>query len=60
MEGFEATRQFRGNTYHITVKNPSHSQKGVSMMIVNGSEVKGNMIPATTETGKDITVEVIM
>ena len=30
MDGFTAKRKFRGNTYHITVRNPAHVQKGVT------------------------------
>lgn len=60
MDGFTAKRKFRGNTYHITVRNPAHVQKGVTKLIVDGATIDGNMIPAITGTGHDVTVEVTM
>ena len=60
MDGFTAKRKFRGNTYHITVRNPAHVQKGVTRLIVDGATMDGNMIPAINGTGHDITVEVTM
>ena len=59
LDGFEAKRDFRGVTYHITVKNPKHVEKGVSSMTVDGVSVAGNMIPLPTDK-KEVTVEVIM
>ena len=60
MDGFTAKREFRGNTYHITVRNPAHVQKGVTKLIVDGATMDGNMIPAINGTGHDVTVEVTM
>ena len=60
MDGFTAKRKFRGNTYHITVRNPAHVQKGVTKLIVDGTAIDGNMIPAINGTGHDVTVEVTM
>ena len=60
MDGFTAKREFRGVTYHITVKNPSHVEKGVAKAIVDGKEITGNMIPAADVTGSDVNVEIIM
>lgn len=60
MDGFTAKRKFRGNTYHITVRNPAHVQKGVTKLIVDGAAIDGNMIPAINGTGHDVTVEVTM
>ena len=60
MDGFTAKREFRGVTYHITVKNPSHVEKGVAKTIVDGKEITGNMIPAADVTGPDVNVEIIM
>ena len=46
-------------TYHISVKNPNHVEKGVASMIVDGVAVDGNTIPLPD--GKtDVTVEVVM
>lgn len=60
MDSFTAKRKFRGNTYHITVRNPAHVQKGVTKLIVDGAAIDGNMIPATDVKGCDIMVEVTM
>jgi len=60
MDGFTAKRKFRGNTYHITVRNPAHVQKGVTKLIVDGAAIDGNMIPAINGTRHDVTVEVTM
>ena len=58
-DGFTMTRQFRGATYNITVKNPNHVSKGVRQLIVNGKQVDGIVVPMQ-EAGKTHTVEVIM
>ena len=42
---FTVDRVFRGVTYHITVDNSAHSQKGVRSMTVDGQAVSGNVIP---------------
>ncbi len=44
-ESYSVTREFRGDQYQITVKNPNHVSKGVVKMIVDGKEVEGNIIP---------------
>ena len=59
MKGFTAKRDFRGTTYHITVKNENGSEKGVKQMIVDGAPVEGNRIPVDTSR-KEVNVEVIM
>lgn len=56
--GMKATRQFRGATYDITVKNPNHVCKGVKSMTVDGKAVDGNVIPVM-DGGKH-TVEVVL
>ena len=38
------TRKFRGATYHIRVRNPKGSYKGVKSIIVDGKEISGNKI----------------
>ncbi len=43
-KGFEVSRKFRGATYKIEVKN-SGVMKGVKKLVVNGTEVAGNIIP---------------
>ena len=44
-DGYTVTREFRGETYKITVKNPNHVSTGVAKMTVDGKEVAGNIIP---------------
>jgi cellobiose phosphorylase len=39
------TRQFRGNTYLIEVKNPKGKQRGVKQLLVNGQPLAGNLLP---------------
>ncbi len=57
-KGFTVSRKFRGATYKIEVKN-SGVMKGVKKLIVNGTEVAGNIIPMQP-AGSVNTVEVIM
>ncbi len=38
-DGFTATRKWSGATYHITVENPGHIEKGVARIIVDGQTV---------------------
>ena len=59
LDGFTAKRDFRGVTYHITVKNPNGAEKGVKQMTVDGVTVDGNMIPFDPSK-KDVNVEVVM
>lgn len=58
-DGFSASRKFRGATYNITVKNPSHVNKGVKSMTVDGKAVEGNVVPVFSD-GAEHTVEVVM
>jgi cellobiose phosphorylase len=58
-DGYQVTRQFRGDTYKITVKNPNHVSKGVAKMTVDGKEVAGNIIP-TVGDSKVHEVEVVL
>lgn len=60
LDGFEAKRIFRGATYNITVKNPNHVEKGIAKLIVNGTEVEGNLIPFVMINSSEVTVEAIM
>lgn len=47
-DGFEIVRKWRGATYEITVKNPSHVSKGVKSMVVDGKAIEGNVAPVFT------------
>ncbi|MGN0427871.1 MAG: GH36-type glycosyl hydrolase domain-containing protein [Agathobacter sp.] len=60
LDGFDAKRDFRGVTYRISVKNPEHVEKGIKKLIVNGTEVAGNLIPLDLVSGSEVTVEAIM
>ena len=42
---FKVTRQFRGATYQITVKNPRGKNRGINTLSVNGTIIKGQVIP---------------
>jgi cellobiose phosphorylase len=44
-QGFKATRQFRGKTIEIEVKNPNGVCKGVKSLTLNGQLLSGNLIP---------------
>jgi cellobiose phosphorylase len=57
--GFTVTRVFRGTTYKIAVKNPSHVCKGIKQLLVDGITVSGNIIPVFTD-GKVHEVEAVM
>lgn len=43
--GFKITRKFRGATYQIEVRNPSHVQRGVASIEMDGKPIKGKLIP---------------
>ncbi len=58
-DGFQMTRQFRGATYHVTVKNPKHVSGGVAELRVNGERVSGNKVRAFSE-GEICNVEVLL
>jgi cellobiose phosphorylase len=58
-DGFEVTRVFRGTTYKVRVKNPSHVSKGVKSLVVDGRVVSGHVIP-TFNDGKTHEVEVTL
>jgi cellobiose phosphorylase len=58
-DGFEATRKYRGVTYHITVTNPKHICKGVQKVTVHGGQAEGSLIRAD-ETATEVHVEVIL
>ncbi len=56
--GFEVTRQWRGATYHIVVKNPSGVEKGVASMTLNGQKV--SCAVPVQKAGSVNEVEVVM
>ncbi len=44
-KGFTVSRVFRGDTFRIAVKNPRRACGGVTGMSVDGTPVKGNLVP---------------
>jgi N,N'-diacetylchitobiose phosphorylase len=40
------TRVFRGKKLTIKVSNPDGAQKGVKQLLLNGTQINGNVIPA--------------
>lgn len=58
-EEYSVTRVFRGDTYHIIVKNPNHVSAGVAKLVVDGREIPGNIIPVAGDK-KSHEVEVIL
>ena len=58
-DGFTATRQFRGDTYEITIKNPDHVNKGVKSLTVDGKAVDGCIVPVSGD-GQTHKVEVVL
>ena len=58
--GFTATRQFRGNTYRIEVKNPASVSKGVKSMRLDGLAIDPAAPIPFVEDGKVHVVEVVL
>ncbi len=58
-DGYQIGREFRGDRYHITIKNPKHVSTGVAGLVVDGKEMKGNVIPCSGD-GKKHEVQVIL
>jgi N,N'-diacetylchitobiose phosphorylase len=54
---FQVTRQWRGATYRIGVRNPDGVQKGVKAVRLNGVEVWGAIPPQATGSVNDVAVE---
>lgn len=42
---FKIKRKFRGSTYEIAILNPSHVEKGIHSIEVDGESIKGNILP---------------
>lgn len=56
-DGYKITRQYRGDTYQITVKNPKHVSCGVAKVTVDNIDISGNILPVFGD-GKLHVVEV--
>lgn len=50
-DGFSLRRGFRGETLHITVRNPGGVSRGVKRMTIDGQDVAGNLIAPGAEGG---------
>ncbi len=59
MKDFKITRCFRGTTYEITIDNTKGVEKGISKLIVDGTEYPCNIIPFA-EKGQICKVTAIM
>ncbi|MGB8453949.1 MAG: glycosyl transferase [Anaerocolumna sp.] len=58
-DGYQITRQFRGDILKISIKNPNHVSAGVAKMTVDGKAAAGNIVPVFGD-GKEHEVEVIL
>lgn len=56
---YKVTREYRGASYNITIKNPMGVCKGVVSLTLNGEPVPGNIVPVQVE-GSVNTVEVTL
>lgn len=57
--GYTIRRKFRGATYVIKVSNPSHVEKGVKSVSVDGKSIEGNILPVFGD-GREHQVEVVL
>ena len=58
VDKYTVDRIYRGATYHITVLNPSHVEKGIKSLTVDGVKVDGNVItPAAAGSEVNVTAE---
>jgi len=55
-----ANRFLRGNMYRVTFSRPSGKGSTIQKITVDGTEVKGNLIPWAEGKGKTIEIEVVM
>lgn len=53
-------REFRGNSYEITLRNQAGGEKGRVRVMVDGKPLKGQIIPDPDEKGKTFRIEVIV
>jgi cellobiose phosphorylase len=57
--GFAVKRIFRGARYTIRVQNPSHLNRGVKSLRVDGREISGSLAPVFAD-GREHTVEAVL
>ena len=60
VDGYHVNRIYRGVTYHIEVKNPTHVECGVKSISLDGVEIQGQIIPASDISSDEVTVLVVM
>ena len=58
-DGYKVTRNFRGATYTIEVRNPDHVSQGVKSVTVDGQSAAAAVIPAFAD-GQTHAVEVVL
>lgn len=58
-DGYQITREFRGDKFKIDIQNPNHVSTGVTKLIVDGKEVNGTVIPVSGD-GKEHAVTVVL
>jgi cellobiose phosphorylase len=58
-DGFTAHRAFRGDFYHITVRNPQHLCRGAQRFILDGFPLPGSLVPIVGD-GKEHWVEITL
>jgi len=56
--GYKAVRKYRGTIYNIEVMNAKGISKGIKIMLVDGSEISGNILPVVD--AETCNVKVIM
>ncbi|HUU29407.1 MAG TPA: glycosyl transferase [archaeon] len=56
---FKVSRKFRDALYEITVSNPEGVERGVRRVVVDGRQIKGNVLPIV-RAGATVRVEVEM
>jgi cellobiose phosphorylase len=57
--GYRVTRQFRGTTFHIRIRNPDGINKGVKSISIDGVEIQNGVV-AAAEPGAEVDVDVVM
>ncbi|MEJ5310531.1 MAG: glycosyl transferase family 36 [Anaerolineae bacterium] len=58
-DGYRVTRRFRNAVYEIDVQNPTHVNRGVKAVTVDGRPLEDNVIPVFSD-GQRHVVEVVM
>lgn len=53
---YKIKRKFRGSEFSIEIKNPDHVNKGIKKIIVNGREIKGNILKDFKKDSYDVQV----